>query len=298
MGFSRTDCQFPSHGDNCSAWLYLPDGMVKPSLVVMAHGFGGLRNCGLEPFAELFADQGLAVLLFDYRGFGESEGTPRQLISPRRHVEDYHAAVTWARGQKDINSDKIALWGSSFSGGHSIVAAAHDPKIAAISVQVPFVCGIASSTPIVIQNGVGYFFTAVCSSSKDFWRAATAQEPYSVKIYGTPDEFAILNTRDSKTGYESLIPPGFNVENATPARIFLTMALYRPTNVAGRVKCPALVIAGENDSLIPIEAVKKAAAKMKQAEFMSLPLDHFDPYLGEPFNKVSQKQLGFLKTHL
>lgn len=298
MGFSRTDCQFPSHGDNCSAWLYLPDDMVKPSLVVMAHGFGGLRNCGLEPFAELFADQGLAVLLFDYRGFGESEGTPRQLISPRRHVEDYHAAVTWARGQKDINSDKIALWGSSFSGGHSIVAAAHDPKIAAISVQVPFVCGIASSTPIVIQNGVGYFFTAVCSSSKDFWRAATAQEPYSVKIYGTPDEFAILNTRDSKTGYESLIPPGFNVENATPARIFLTMALYRPTNVAGRVKCPALVIAGENDSLIPIEAVKKAAAKMKQAEFMSLPLDHFDPYLGEPFNKVSQKQLDFLKTHL
>lgn len=298
MGFSRTDCQFPSQGDKCSAWLYLPDGVVKPSLVVMAHGFGGLRNCGLEPFAELFADQGLAVLLFDYRGFGESEGTPRQLISPRRHVEDYQAAVNWARGRKDINADKIALWGTSFSGGHSIVAAAHDPKIAAISVQVPFVCGIASSTPIVIQNGPGYFFKAASSSIKDCWRAATAQEPYLVRIYGTPDEFAILNTRDSKTGYESLMPPGLDVENATPARIFLTMALYRPISVAGRVKCPALVIAGENDSLIPIKAVKKAAAKMKRAEFISLPLNHFDPYLGEPFNQVSKIQLDFLKTHL
>lgn len=298
MGFSRTDCQFPSHGDKCSAWLYLPDGVVKPSLVVMAHGFGGLRNCGLEPFAELFADNGMAVLLFDYRGFGESEGTPRQLISPRRHVEDYHAAVTWARRRKDINSDKIALWGSSFSGGHAIVAAAQDQNIAAISIQVPFVCGIASSTPIVIQNGPGYFFKVVSSLIKDFGRAATAQSPYLVPVYGTPDEFAVLNTHDSKTGYESLMPSGFDPENATPARIFLTMALYRPTRMAGRVKCPALVIAGENDSLIPIKAVKKAVAKMKRAEFMSLPLDHFDPYLGEQFKLVSKKQLDFLKTNL
>lgn len=298
MGFLRTDCYFPSHGDKCSAWLYLPDGVVKPSLVVMAHGFGGLRNCGLEPFAELFADNGLAVLLFDYRGFGESEGSPRNFISPRRHVQDYHAAVTWARGRKDINTDKIALWGSSFSGGHSIVAAAQDHNIAAITVQVPFVCGIASSTPIVIQNGPGYFFKAISSANRDFWRAATSQEPYCVQLYGTPDEFAILNTRDSKTGYESLMPPGFDEKNETPARIFLTMALYRPKSVAAKVKCPALVIAGENDTLIPIAAVKKTAAKMKRAEFISLPIDHFEPYLGEPFKQVSKKQLDFLKMHL
>ena len=133
---------------------------------------------------------------------------------------------------------------------------------------------------------------------KDFWRAATVQEPYLVPIYGTPDEFAILNTRDSKTGYESRIPAGFDPKNATLARVFLTMALYRPTRVAGRVKCPALVIAGENDSLIPIQSVKKAAAKMKRAEFMSLPIDHFDPYLGEPLKKISKKQLDFLKTHI
>lgn len=298
MGYTRIDCQFPSHGDNCSAWLYLPDGAAKPPLVVMAHGFGGMKNCGLEPYAELFADQGLAVLLFDYRGFGDSEGTPRQLISPRRHVEDYHAAVAWARKQKDIHSDKIALWGTSFSGGHAIVAAAQDPKIAAISVQVPFVSGISSSTPIVIQNGPGYFFKAVYSAIRDLWRAATSQEPYLVKVYGAPDEFAVLNTHDTKAGYESLIPPGLEVENATPARIFLTLVLYRPIRWAGKVKCPALVIAGENDSLIPIEGVKKAASKMKQAEFISLPLDHFAPYLGEPFNQVSKKQLDFLKKHL
>lgn len=298
MSFSRIDCLFPSHGDKCSAWLYLPDGVVKPSLVVMAHGFGGLRNCGLEPFAELFANEGLAVLLFDYRGFGESEGNPRQLISSRKHVEDYLAAVEWARGQKDINSEKTALWGSSYSGGHAIVAAAHDPKIAAISIQVPFVSGLASSIPIVIKNGAQYFFKAVSSVIKDFWRTVTARQPYLVPIYGAPDEFAVLNTLDSKTGYESLIPTGFNAINATPARVFLSLPLYRPASMARRVKCPALIIAGESDSLIPIEAVKKTAAKMKRAECITLPIDHFDSYLGESFDKVSKKQLDFLKTYL
>lgn len=298
MGFSRIDCKFKSHGDNCSAWLYMPDGIVKPPLVVMAHGFGGLKNCGLEPFAETFADNGLAVLLFDYRGFGESEGRPRQLISPRRHIEDYHAAVEWAYGRKDINTEKIALWGSSYSGGHAMVTAAQDPKIAAVTVQVPFVSGIASAAPIVRQNGAGYFFKAAASVFGDLWRAAAGQEPYMIPVYGAPDEFAMLNTRDAKTGYEALIPPGLEVIKVAPARALLTLILYCPARVASKVKCPALIIAGEKDSLIPFKAVKKTAAKIRHAEFVPLPIDHFDPYLGEPFQYVSKKQLEFLKANL
>jgi len=298
MGFSRTDCNFVSHGDNCSARLYMPEGVAKPPLIVMAHGFGGLKNCGLEPFAELFANNGFAVLLFDYRGFGESQGNPRQLISPRKHIEDYLAAVKWARELKDINPGKIALWGTSYSGGHAIAAAAKDQKIAAVSVQVPFVDGLASAIPIVVKNGPGYFFKAVSSALKDFWMALTARRPYLVPICGAPNEFAVLNTRDSKTGYESLIPAGFNPINATPARVFLSLPLYRPVRLARRVKCPALIIAGENDSLIPIEAVKKTAAKIKRAEFVSLPIGHFAPYSGETFESVSQKQLEFFKAHL
>jgi alpha-beta hydrolase superfamily lysophospholipase len=59
----------------------------------MAHGFGGTRDCGLLPYAEGFAAAGLDVLLFDYRGFGDSSGSPRQLVSHRRQRQDYHAAI-------------------------------------------------------------------------------------------------------------------------------------------------------------------------------------------------------------
>ncbi|MGI6594794.1 MAG: alpha/beta hydrolase [Christensenellales bacterium] len=296
MSFKRIDCQFESHKDKCSAWLYLPNNITKPPLIIMAHGLAGMKNCGLEPFAEFFASNGLAVLSFDYRGFADSEGTPRQLISPKRHVEDYLAAINWARTREDINTDKIALWGSSFSGGHVIKAAARDPKIAAISAQVPFVSGRASSTPIVIKNGPKYLLKAIVSCFRDIFRAATGSKPYTVPVYGYPNEFAILNTPDSRPGYESLIPEGMEVVNAAPARIFLTMILYHPTNVSHKINCPALVIAGENDSLIPIKSVKKAVSKMKDAKLVSLPIGHFDPYFGENFEIASKQQLNFINS--
>ena len=298
MSFSRIDCMFDSHGDKCSAWLYLPNNVEKPPLVIMAHGLAGMKNCGLEPFAELFAGNGLAVLSFDYRGFADSEGTPRQLISPKRHVQDYLSAIKYARTREDINVDKIALWGSSFSGGHVIKAASKDKNIATISAQVPFVSGLASSFPIVIKNGPKYLFKAVTSCFRDIFRAITGRKPYTVPVYAYPGNFAILNTHDSRPGYDSLIPEGMEVVNAAPARIFLTMILSRPTAVARLIKCPALVVAGKTDSLIPIKSVQKTVQKMKQPEFLTIPGGHFDPYHGEQFDVVSKKQLEFFKCHL
>jgi alpha-beta hydrolase superfamily lysophospholipase len=52
----------------------------------MAHGFATERTFGLQPFVERFIGAGWAVLTFDYRGFGESEGEPRLLVSPKKHI--------------------------------------------------------------------------------------------------------------------------------------------------------------------------------------------------------------------
>ena len=65
--------------------------------MVAAHGIAGQKDMGLEPFAELFATKGLAVLLFDYRNFGGSEGEPRNWVSPKRHLQDWDAALDYVR---------------------------------------------------------------------------------------------------------------------------------------------------------------------------------------------------------
>ena len=69
----------------------------RPPIVVAAHGIAGQKDMGLEPFAETFACKGLAVLLFDYRNFGGSEGEPRNWVSPKRHLQDWDAALDYVR---------------------------------------------------------------------------------------------------------------------------------------------------------------------------------------------------------
>ena len=65
--------------------------------MVMAHGLAGQKDMGLEPFAEAFAARGLGVLMFDYRCFGGSDGEPRNWVSPKRHLQDWDAALGYVR---------------------------------------------------------------------------------------------------------------------------------------------------------------------------------------------------------
>ena len=129
----REDLTFPSGEDTCAAWLYRPDGVAGPvPCVVMAHGFTATRGDRLPAYAERFAAAGLAVLLFDYRHFGDSTGAPRQLLDIGRQQADYRAAVAFARTLEGIDAQRIALFGTSFSGGHVVAVAAKDPSIAAV----------------------------------------------------------------------------------------------------------------------------------------------------------------------
>ena len=101
---------FDSAGERCAAWHFsaTSDALAGPAgrpCVVMAHGFGGTRDTGLTGYAEGFADAGLDVLLFDYRGFGASTGMPRQKVSWREQRADYRAALASA----PVTSPRLAL---------------------------------------------------------------------------------------------------------------------------------------------------------------------------------------------
>ena len=82
----------------------------RPPIVVGAHGIAGQKDMGLQPFAEAFAGAGLAVLLFDYRCFGGSDGEPRNWVSPARHLQDWSAALDYVRvGMRVPNRSLLLL---------------------------------------------------------------------------------------------------------------------------------------------------------------------------------------------
>ena len=138
MSITPSDIRIRSGADELAAWVYEPGRAgERVPCVVMAHGFSATRADGLQPYAERFAAAGFGVVLFDYRGFGDSGGEPRQVIDIRRQQEDYEAAVRFAGRQDWVDPERVALFGSSFSGGHVVDVASRDHRIAAVVAQAP-----------------------------------------------------------------------------------------------------------------------------------------------------------------
>lgn len=291
----REDVQFPSDGDLISAWLYRPAGGGPAPLLVMAHGLGGVRSMRLDAYAERFGAAGYACLVFDYRNFGDSEGRPRQVLDIGMQLADWAAAVAYARTLPGIDPDRIALWGTSFAGGHVIATAARLPGIAAVVAQCPFTDGIASartiSNPLVFAR-VGLL------AARDLLAARLHKPPVMVPTVGRPGDVALMSTPDAYPGYLRLVPEGGELTNEVAARIALTIMAYRPGRDAAKVPCPILFCVCEADSVAPAGATLRYAAKAPRGEVKLYPEGHFAIYVDEAFDRVVADQLAFLDKHL
>ncbi|MBI5844669.1 MAG: alpha/beta fold hydrolase [Deltaproteobacteria bacterium] len=285
------DSVFFVKGDGLVGRFFLPPKKKRPPVVVMGHGFGAEMAFGLAPFAERFVKKGLAVFMFDYRGFGESAGMPRNLVHPFRHLVDWKAALAHVRQSGLVNSERLGIWGSSFAGGHVVVTAAKDRGVKAVVSQIPFLDGVASAN----ERGLVFGLRAALAGVLDLASQAVAGEPLYVPIVGGTGAIAPLAMPGNLDSYLGLIPEERRTAwgNRCPARIFLLTALYRPIKYAPKVKCPALVVMAEEDNLIPASLVEKAASLMPKGRLMRLPVDHFAPYSGEPFEKVVTAEADF-----
>ncbi|MDQ4408747.1 alpha/beta fold hydrolase [Rhizobium sp. AN63] len=139
---ARIDVEFPGEGNvQLSAWLYVPDSAGPHPAITMAHGYGGTRDHGIEPFAKAFASAGFAVLLHDHRGFGRSGGEPRQDIDPWQQIADWRRAISYLETRPEVDPTRIGVWGTSYAGGHAIVLGATDRRLRCVVAQVPTISG-------------------------------------------------------------------------------------------------------------------------------------------------------------
>ena len=145
---ARTDSHFSRAASECAAWLYLPEGEGPHPCVVMAHGFSAVREQRLDAYAERFAAAGLAALVFDYRHFGASAGPAAPAAGHPRASSRTGAPRSPTPATCPASTRRrVAVWGSSFSGGHVVAVAAEDPDIAAVVSQAPFTTGSPRSRP-------------------------------------------------------------------------------------------------------------------------------------------------------
>jgi hypothetical protein len=273
--------QFEVRGQKLAALHYPGD----EKCVVMAHGFGAVKE-GLIPYAERFSEK-FGVLLFDYRHFGESEGLPRQLIDIKKQLEDWRYAIEFARS---LGYSKVAIWGTSFSGGH-VLTLSSQHEVAAVVAQVPFVDGMTVARAVGIKNLLLLTLAGIWDRILSIGGRA-----YYIPIVASPGKFAFMTAQEAMK-YLEIIPEGVEWVNAAPARVALSVPSYRPIKKVGDISCPVLYVIANRDEITPPESARKAAEKTPVAEVFEVDGDHFDVYL-DLFDVCVEKEFEFLSKNL
>jgi uncharacterized protein len=268
---------------------------ASAACIVLAHGFGLVLRAGLVRYIERFYQAGYSVLAFDYRHFGGSGGSPRGLVHVRRQLEDWMAAVAWVRSHPDLDPSLIALWGTSLSGGHVVVTAARDQRIAAAVAQVPFLDGLT----MISLLGARAMMRQTPTIFRDIGASFHGRVPHRLPLAGPPGTVAALPVPGAAEGYAALLrDTGEQGVEAVPARALLRLPLYRPIRHAGRVRCPLLLQVAEQDRIAPAGPARRAGRLAPRAVLETYPGDHFDIYEEPNFTMASERQVVFLGEHL
>jgi fermentation-respiration switch protein FrsA (DUF1100 family) len=270
----------------------------------MAHGFSATRHMGLPGFAEVFAAAGYAVLVYDHRCLGDSDGSPRQQINPWSQARDYRYALTWLAAQPGIDPDRLGIWGSSFSGGEVLVVGAVDPRVKAVIANVPF----AGVTDQIDQSDFEQRFAAMRAALEDESGAGPADDdgppigplPVIRETGGDPDGPAFLPQPESTRWFEATGGAGSGWQNTFTLRGLSGEPSFDPAVAVPYISPrPLLMVVASGDRVAPAENTLASYAIAKDPKQLELiDGDHFVPYTGEAFTRAAAAMRDFLLKSL
>lgn len=280
---------FESNGSKVAANLYYPKKDGKVPGIVMCHGFAGVKELLLPSFAQRFSEGGFAVLTFDYRGFGQSEGERGRLV-PSLQIEDIVNGLAFLRSCEKVDSERIGLWGTSFGGANAIFAALQDSNVKSVAVQLTFANGERVVTHDMSETEKANLY-ALIEKMKD--RKVRSGKEMFVPIH------KVLTDPQSKAFYEN------NVEQHPELNIKISMLtvaetiMHKPELVISDLKIPILITAASKDGVNPVEEsmiLYKSANDPKDL-FIIQGATHYEVYSGDFFERAIAKQLSwFTKT--
>jgi pimeloyl-ACP methyl ester carboxylesterase len=292
-------------GLKLEAWLYTPTNpsQTPPPVVVMANGLGLNKDAGLENFARVFAEQGIATLAFDHRNFGGSDGEPRHHIKISEHVSDWEKVLVFlANNATGINNKKIALWGYSIGSGAALSAAS--TSLVNLKKQNVTISGVILNTPIVDAFALVFdyhwrhistkYFTGILLGLKDILYSFFGYHRY-VKLAASPEDtlMSAIHDEDWKD-YINLVPstPHGGWENKVTAQSLFQLILYRPSLYANSVEAPTLVVLAKKDNYGNPRSIRELATTIPNAKLEEYDITCFE-LLKQ--NNIAEQQAEFLK---
>jgi len=293
----RQDVEFKVDGDvTLRGWLFVPDGGGRHPAITMAHGYAGVKEHGIERFAQAFAEAGFVVLLHDHRGFGASEGTPRQDVDPWRQVADWRRAITYLESLEFVDPKRIGLWGTSYAGGHAIVLGATERRLRAVVAQVPTISGYEQGLRRIAPENVATVEEAFADDERAQLRGESPRRQAIVSA--DPNVPASYRARDAIDFYLQPVPDGAWENNVT-VRSTRAARMYEPGHWIARVSpTPLLMVVAARDTITLTDLELAAYERALQPKrLVTIEGGHFDPYLSG-FEQSSTAAVEWFKLHL
>lgn len=267
-------------GVELGAWLFLPGGDAsRRPAITMAHGFAGIKEHGIGRFAEAFAHAGFVVLAHDHRTFGRSGGEPRQDVDPWRQIADWRRAISYLESRPEVDASRIGLWGTSYAGGHALVLAATDRRIACVVAQVPTISGYQQGLRRIVPEAVRALEETFDEDERGQARGEPPRRQFVVSANGTAP--AAYRTQDAIDFYLQPIPPDMVWENTVTVRSNRLARMYEPGAWIARISpTPLLMVVATHDTMtftdLALAAYEQA---LEPKKLVMIPGGHFDPYL-------------------
>lgn len=296
----RRDIEFKTEGGvTLRGWFYPAKGAAGSApAVVMAHGFSAVKEMYLDDFAAFFADAGIAALVYDHRNLGASDGEPRGHIDPRQQIDGYRDAISHAQTMKEVDPNRIGVWGSSYSGGHVLVVAAIDRRVKCVIAQVPLVAGLETARRLIRGDhwkGLRASFDA--DRMARISGAASARMPVTAPE-GEPSALPTADTWEFFTAFAKERQTSW--QNEVTLQSVELFTEYEPGIYIPRISpTPLLMVAALEDHLTPFDMTAAAyETALEPKKFLALPCMHFEAYTGDMFRMSAPVQRDWLTTHL
>ena len=288
---------FPADGVQLCGEVHVPEGAGPWPVVVMSHGYGAVKDQYLPRYAARFAAAGLLAVLYDHRGFGHSDGAPRQDVDPWVQVRDFGHAISYARSRPDVDGSRLGVWGTSFSGGHVLVLGAIDPRVRAVVSQVPTISGSAAALRRVPPHLQAQVLAAQVEDAETIFaggqgatRPLTDDGSGRPPVYAGPGAAAFMDTPASR--------PETFVNEITVQSLARTRS-YEPGSYAPRISpAPLLMIVATDDDVAFTDLQLGAYAEAREPkELVMVAGDHFVAY-ENAFEAATTAATDWLTTHL
>jgi dipeptidyl aminopeptidase/acylaminoacyl peptidase len=297
--------EFNAEGVLLRGWMYQPTAVTNSiPAIVMAHGYNCIKELYLDKYAEVFVKRGFAVLVFDNRNFGDSDGEPRQELDPWQQVKDYRHAITFMQTQSFVDPDRIGIWGTSYSGGHVLVVAALDKRVKCVVSQVPTISGWEG---FLRRTQPGDIEALRKEFNQDRINRFNSLSPKMIPMITDPSKKGMashtsLDAWDFFTGKHALVEDQWRFKkwrNEITLRSVEMYSEYEPGSYIARIApTPLLMLVAENDVVAVTDKALEAFNSAREIKRLHIFAGgHFSAYIDQ-FNALSEEAVQWFEKQL